>query len=62
LPVLADRAFGKLKEIHQIEHSPFRDASDEDIEKHIAELKAKLGVVDSEPKILPPADKDPKVQ
>jgi hypothetical protein len=37
--------------------------SDEDIEKHIAELKAKLGLVDAgTPQILPPAKDDPKVQ
>jgi hypothetical protein len=41
--VLADRAFGKLKEVHQVEHGPYHDASDEEIEKRIAELKAKLG-------------------
>jgi len=62
--VLSDRAYGKLKETHRIEHTPYSDASDEDIEKRIAELKAKLGVTDitHEPQVLPPADKDPKVQ
>jgi hypothetical protein len=60
--VLADRAFGKLKEVHQIDHSPYREVSDEDLQKHIAELKAKLGWPGSEPKILPPADKDSKIQ
>jgi ribosomal protein S11 len=61
--VLSDRAYGKLKETHRIEHTPFEAASDEDIEKRIAELKAKLGVTDitDEPKVLPRAD-DPKVQ
>jgi hypothetical protein len=41
--VLAHRAFGKLKEVHQVEHGPYHAASDEEIEKRIAELKAKLG-------------------
>ena len=52
--VLADRAFGKLKEVHQIEHSPYKDMSDEDIEKRIEELKRKLGW----PGCEPPADSD----
>lgn len=56
--VLSDRAYGKLREVHQIEHGPYHDASDEQIEQRIAELKAKLGVTDitPEPKLLPPAD------
>jgi hypothetical protein len=54
--VLADRAFGKLKEVHQIEHSPYKDMSDEDIEKRIEELKRKLGWPGSEPQLSPPAD------
>jgi len=41
--VLADRAYGKLKETHAIEHSPYKDVSDEDIEARMAELKRKLG-------------------
>jgi hypothetical protein len=35
--------------------------SDEDIQKRIKELQEKLGFQPSEPKILPPADDDPKV-
>jgi hypothetical protein len=54
--VLSDRAFGKLKEVHQIDHSPYRDMSDGDIEKRIEELNSKLGLVEAEPKILPPTD------
>jgi hypothetical protein len=60
--VWSDRAYGKMKETIAHEHSPYRDVSDEDIEKRIAELKAKLGVVDATPQILPPAKDDPKVQ
>jgi len=41
--VLADRAFGKLKETHAIEHSPYKGVSDEDLEARIVELKRKLG-------------------
>jgi hypothetical protein len=59
--VLADRAFGRLKETHAIEHSPYKDVSDEDLRKSIEELKRKLGWPGSEPQILPPAD-DSKVQ
>jgi hypothetical protein len=47
--VLADRAYGKLKEVHQIDHSPYKDPSDEDIEARILELKRKLGWLGSEP-------------
>jgi hypothetical protein len=50
--VLADRAFGKLKEIHQIDHSPYKDASDEDIEARILELKRKLGWPEPESKTV----------
>jgi hypothetical protein len=60
--VLSDRAFGKLKEVHQVEHSRYTGMSDEDIQKRIEELQIKLGFQQSEPKILPPADDDPKVQ
>lgn len=59
--VLADRAFGRLKETHMIEHNPYKDVSNEEIEARIAELKRKLGWPESEPKILPPSD-DSKVQ
>jgi hypothetical protein len=41
--VLSDRAYGKLKETHAIEHSPYKDVSDEDLEARILELKRKLG-------------------
>lgn len=54
--VLSDRAYGRLKETHAIEHSPYKDASDADIEQRIEELKRKLGWPGSEPKILPSAD------
>jgi hypothetical protein len=47
--VLADRAFGRLKETHAIERTPYTDASDEDIEARILELKRKLGWPGSEP-------------
>ena len=58
--VLSDRAYGKLKETHQIEHSPYRDVSDERIEKGIKELQEKLGLQPAEPKILPASGDDPK--
>lgn len=68
--VLSDRAYGKLKETHAIEHNPYTDVSDEDLEKRIHELEAKLGVPEShsyfasktshEPIVLPPADDETK--
>jgi hypothetical protein len=62
--VLADRAFGKLKEVHQVEHTRFSDASNEQIEQQIAELQGKLiehlreqgYTVTAPPQLLPPAD------
>jgi hypothetical protein len=54
--VLSDRAYGKLKETHAIEHSPYKDVSDEDLEARILELKRKLGWPGSEPQLSPPAD------
>src|SRR5215469_15407759 len=63
--VLSDRAYGKLKETHAIEHNPYKHMSDEEVEAKIKELEQKLakdlGYVKVEPKILPPAD-DPQVQ
>ena len=52
---LADRAFGKLREVHQVEVSPYREMSDEDVKKRIAELEQQLGF---SPAILPPADEN----
>ena len=54
---LADRAFGKLREVHQVEVSPYHDQSEEGLVKRIAELEKSLGY--DTPRILPPAD-DPK--
>jgi hypothetical protein len=53
---LADRAYGKLKETHQVDVSPYKDMSDEDLAKRIKELEQQLGYV----KVLPPADDEPK--
>jgi hypothetical protein len=68
--VLSDRAFGKLKETHAIEHNPYKHLSDEQLEAQIKELEQKLandlGYVkvepQVEPQILPPAKADPKLQ
>jgi hypothetical protein len=58
--VLSDRAFGKLKETHALEHSVYKDQSDEDLEKKIKEIEIRLGYrprePEAEPKVLPPAD------
>jgi hypothetical protein len=53
---LADRAFGKMKEIHAHEISPYRDMSNEDLNARIAELERELGV----PAQLPPASEESK--
>jgi hypothetical protein len=54
--VLSDRAFGKLKETIQAEISPFREYTDEELQKRLHELEQQLGYV----KVLPPADDAPK--
>ena len=55
---LADRANGKLKEIHQHEIHPYKDMPEKDILKRIAELQQMLGVTVSRPQVLPSADDD----
>lgn len=54
--VLSDRAFGKLKETHAVEYSPYKGETEENIQKRIREIEERLGYRSSEPKILPPAD------
>ena len=41
--VLSDRAYGKLKETHAIEHSPYEGQSNKDLEAKVRELEIKLG-------------------
>lgn len=60
--VLSDRAFGKLKETRAIEHNPYKDVSDEDLQKRLKELEQKLGYRFREPEALPPASDASKVQ
>jgi hypothetical protein len=48
--VLSDRAFGKLKETHAIEHNPLKSLSNEELDKRIEELKTKLNLVDAPPR------------
>jgi hypothetical protein len=48
--VLSDRAFGKLKETHALETSPFDGQSDADLEAKVKELEIKLGYRSPEPK------------
>ena len=52
---LADRAYGKLKERHEVEVSPYRDLTDEQLLQRIRELERELGMPSSEPELLPPA-------
>jgi hypothetical protein len=54
--VLSDRAFGKLKETIHAEVSPYREYTDEELQKRLHELEQKLGYV----KVLPPSDDTPK--
>ena len=52
--VLADRAFGKLKESIQHEISPYQELSDEELCRRIDELERALGISSSAPELLPP--------
>lgn len=56
--VLRDRAFGKLKETHAIEHSPYKGVS-EDLRARIKELQEKLGL---QPILLEPKKHDSKLR
>jgi hypothetical protein len=42
--VLADRAYGKLKETHDVQVTRYNEASDQTVNERIAELEAKLGI------------------
>ena len=57
--VLAERAYGKLKESIQHEISPYRDASDEDLVSRIAELERELGISSSAPELPPASETKP---
>jgi len=50
--VLSDRAFGKLKETIQAEILPYREYTDEQLQKRLHDLEQQLGYV----KVLPPPD------
>jgi hypothetical protein len=52
--VLADRAFGRLRESIQHEVRPYADQTDEQIRERIRELERELGIA-SAPEALPPA-------
>ena len=43
--VLSDRAYGKLKERHEVEISPYREMTDDQIRERSADLERQLGVV-----------------
>jgi hypothetical protein len=57
--VLADRAFGKLKESIQHEISPYHDVSDADLVSRIAELERELGISSSAPEPPPASETKP---
>ena len=54
--VLSDRAFGKLKEVHQHDITPYEDVTDENLRDRVLELERELGI---EPKMLPPDSEKP---
>jgi len=54
--VLSDRAFGKLKERHEIEVGPYHDLTEEQMQQRVAELERQLGIAPA----LPPADDSTK--
>jgi hypothetical protein len=56
---LADRAFGKLKERHEVEVSQYRELTDEQLLERVHQLEAELGIQRAVPEILPPADPKP---
>lgn len=62
--VLSERAFGKVKETHQVVISPYEDLSHEDLATQIKRLEEQLGYrkpeVLSEPEILLPVSGDSK--
>jgi hypothetical protein len=47
--VLADRAFGKLRERHEIEVGPYHDLTEEDLLKRVHELESELGIAPALP-------------
>ena len=51
--VLADRAYGKLKETHQVDVSPYKDVPAEDLAKEIKRLEVHLGYAKPE-EVVPP--------
>jgi len=70
LQVLADRAFGELKETVRHERSPLADVPTEELNKQIEALQAKCiaslrqegYVITPPPRLLPPADDDSKTK
>ena len=53
--VLSDRAFGKLKERHELEVGPYREMSDDELRERIAQLERELGISSLAPELLPPS-------
>ena len=55
----SDRAYGKLKETHQVDMSPYKDVPTEDLAKQIEQLEIRLGYRKPED-VLPPASGNSK--
>ena len=56
--VLSDRAYGKLKDTHQVDVSPYRDMSDADLAVRIKQLEQQLGFSTHE-ELPPSSDRSP---
>jgi hypothetical protein len=56
---LADRAYGKVKERHEVEVGPYREATDEQIHQRIAQLERQLGIERAVPALPPAPDSKP---
>jgi hypothetical protein len=54
---LADRAYGKLKERHEVEVGPYREMTEEQLLQRIKQLEQQeLGITREAPALLPPID------
>ena len=58
--MLADRAFGRLKERIEVDTGPYGDLTEEQMRKRMAELEEKIAAARIEPVMLPPISDDTK--
>lgn len=57
--VLADRAFGKLREQITHEISPYHQQTDEELLERVRELERELGISSSAPELPPASETKP---